>query len=41
VFGVTTVKLLGFLVSCWGIEADPEKIWTIEPMRPPAYIKDV
>jgi hypothetical protein len=41
VFGVTTGKLLGFLVSCWGIEANPKKIRTIEAMRPPARIKDV
>jgi hypothetical protein len=40
-FGVTAGKLLGFLVSCWGIDANPEKIWTIEAMRPPAHIKDV
>jgi hypothetical protein len=26
VFGVTMGKLLGFLVSCRGIEANPEKI---------------
>jgi hypothetical protein len=41
VFGVTTGKLLGFLVSHRGIEANPEKIRTIEAMRPPAHIKDV
>jgi hypothetical protein len=41
VFGVTVGKLLGFLVSCRGIEANPEKIRTIEAMRPPARIKDV
>jgi hypothetical protein len=40
-FGVTVGKLLGFLVSCQGIEANPEKIRTIEAMRPPACIKDV
>jgi hypothetical protein len=34
-------KLLGFLVSCRGIEANPERIKTIEAMRPPARIKDV
>jgi hypothetical protein len=34
VFGVTAGKLLGFLVSCRGIEANPEKIRTIEAMRP-------
>jgi hypothetical protein len=40
-FGVTAGKLLGFLVSCRGIEANPKKIRTIEAMRPPARIKDV
>jgi ribonuclease HI len=41
VFGVSAGKLLGFLVSHWGIEANPEKIGAIEAMRPPARIKDV
>jgi hypothetical protein len=41
VFGVTVIKLLGFLVSYRGIEANPEKIRTIEAMRPPIRIKDV
>jgi hypothetical protein len=41
VFGVSTGKLLGFLVSHRGIEANPEKIKAIEAMRPPARIKDV
>jgi hypothetical protein len=41
VFGVTAGKLLGFLVSCRGIEANPEKIKTIEAMWPPAHIKEV
>jgi hypothetical protein len=40
-FGVTTGKLLGFLVSYQGIEANPRKIKTIEAMRPPSHIKDV
>jgi hypothetical protein len=40
-FGVTVGKLLGFLVSCWGIEANPEKIQMIKAMRPPARIMDV
>jgi hypothetical protein len=40
VFGVSR-KLLGFLVSHRGIEANPEKIKAIEAMRPPARIKDV
>jgi hypothetical protein len=41
VFGVTTGKLLGFLVFYRGIEANPEKIRAIEAMRPPACISDV
>jgi hypothetical protein len=41
VFGVTAGKLLGFLVLCRGIEANPERIRAIEAMRPPARIKDV
>jgi hypothetical protein len=41
VFGVTKGKLPSFLVSYRGIEANPEKIRTIEAMRPPAHIKDV
>jgi hypothetical protein len=41
VFWITVGKLLGFLVSYRGIEANPEKIRTIEAMRPPAHIKDM
>jgi hypothetical protein len=41
VFGVSAGKLLGFLVSHRGIEANPEKIRAIEVMKPPARIKDV
>jgi hypothetical protein len=41
VFGVTAGKLLGFLVSHRGIEANPEKIRTIEAMQPATRIKDV
>jgi hypothetical protein len=41
VFGVTAGKLLGFLVSHRGIEANPEKIKMIKAMQPPSRIKDV
>jgi hypothetical protein len=41
VFGVTAGMLLGFLVSYRGIEANLEKIRTIEAMQPPTRIKDV
>jgi hypothetical protein len=41
VFGVSAGKLMGFLVSHRGIEANPEKIKAIEAMRPPVRIKDI
>jgi hypothetical protein len=41
VFGVSAGKLLGFLISHWGIEANPEKIKAIKEMRLLAHIKDV
>jgi hypothetical protein len=33
IFGVTVGKLLGFLLSCWGIEVNPEKIRTCRSSR--------
>ena len=41
VFGVPAGKLLGFLVSERGIEANLEKIKAIERMRKPAWLHDV
>nr|CAH66523.1 H0502B11.3 [Oryza sativa] len=41
VFGMPAGKLLGFLVSARGIEANPEKIRAIERMRPPSKLRDV
>jgi hypothetical protein len=41
VFGVSAGKVLGFLVSHRGIEANPDKVRAIEAMRPPARLKDV
>ena len=41
IFGVSAGKLLGFLVSHRGIEANPTKIKAIEAKRPPGRIKDV
>ena len=40
-FGVPSGKLLGFLVSHQGIEANLDKIRAIEEMQPPRRIKDV
>ena len=41
VFGVPSGKLLGFLVSHWGIEANPDKIQAIKRMEAPKRVKDV
>jgi hypothetical protein len=41
VFGVPSGKLLGFIISHRGIEANPEKISTITKMKAPTCIKDV
>ena len=40
-FGVSSGKLLGFLVSARGIEANPAKISAIDQMRPPTTKKEV
>jgi hypothetical protein len=41
VFGVPSEKLLDFIISHCGIEANPEKISTITNMKAPTCIKDV
>jgi hypothetical protein len=41
VFSVPSGKLLGFIISHRGIEANPEKISTITKMKAPTCIKDV
>nr|CCI55289.1 PH01B001G05.12 [Phyllostachys edulis] len=41
VFGVSSGKLLGFLVSIRGIETNPEKIQAIVQMRPPTTKKEI
>jgi hypothetical protein len=41
VFGVPSGKLLGFIISHRGIEANPEKISAIASMKAPTCIKDV
>ena len=41
VFGVPSWKLLGFIISHRGIEANPEKISTITDMHAPSGIKDI
>ncbi|KAF8745039.1 hypothetical protein HU200_013449 [Digitaria exilis] len=41
VFGVPSGKLLGFIISERGTEANPEKIATLMNMEPPRTVKDV
>jgi hypothetical protein len=41
VFGVPSGKLLGFIISHRGIEANPVKISAITNMKVPTCIKDV
>jgi hypothetical protein len=41
VFGVLSGKLLGFIISHRGIEANPEKISANASMKAPTCIKDV
>jgi hypothetical protein len=41
VFGVPSGKLLDFIISHRGIEANPEKISAVTSMKPPTCIKDV
>ena len=40
-FGVTSEKLLGFMVSQRGIEVDPEKIKVIMEMKPSRPKKEI
>ena len=41
VFGVPSGKLLGFLVSHRGIEANPEKVKAVEDMSPPKTLREM
>jgi ribonuclease HI len=41
IFGVPLGKLLGFIVSNWGIEVNPVKITAITDMGAPATVKDM
>ncbi|GLJ23512.1 hypothetical protein SUGI_0445450 [Cryptomeria japonica] len=41
IFGVTSRKLLGFIVSKRGIEADPAKVKAILEMQPPRNISQL
>ena len=41
VFGVPSGKLLGFLVSHRGIEANPKKVKAVEDMSPPKTLREM
>ena len=41
VFGVPSGKLLSFLVSHRGIEANPEKVKAVEDMSPPKTLREM
>jgi hypothetical protein len=41
VFSLPSGKLLGFIISHRGIEANPEKIFAITKMKAPTCIKDM
>ena len=41
VFWVPSAKLLGFLVSHRGIEANPEKVNVVEDMNPPKTLREM
>jgi hypothetical protein len=35
VFGVSSGKLVGYMVSSWGIDTNPKKVEAIEQLQPP------
>ena len=41
VFGVSSGKILGYMVSARGIDANPKKIEAIEKLQPPHNRKDI
>ena len=41
VFTVSSGKFLGFMVSQWGIEGNPDKIKTIMEIKSPKMMKEV
>jgi hypothetical protein len=41
VFGVSSGKLLGYMVSSRGIDANPKKVEAIEQLQPPQTRKEI
>jgi hypothetical protein len=41
VLGVSLGKLLGYMVSSWGIDVNPKKVEAIEQLQPPRIKKEI
>jgi hypothetical protein len=41
VFDVSSRKLLGYMVSSWGIDTNPKKVEAIEQLQPPQTRKEI
>jgi hypothetical protein len=41
VFGMSSGKLLGYMVSSWGIHVNPKKVEAIEKLQPPRTRKEI
>ena len=41
IFGVPSGILLGYIISAWGIEPNPDKVSTITNMKRPTCVKDI
>jgi hypothetical protein len=41
VFDVSSGKLLGYMVSSWGIDVNPKKVEIIDKLQPPQTRKEI
>jgi hypothetical protein len=41
VFGVSSDKLMSYMVSSWGIDVNPKKVKAIENLQPPRTMKEI
>jgi hypothetical protein len=41
VFGISSGKLLGYMVSSWGIDANPKKVEAIKKLQAPQIKKEI
>jgi hypothetical protein len=40
-FGVSSGKLLSYMVSSWGIDTNPKKVEAIKQLQPPQIRKEI